>query len=160
MKIRQLVQKDRPRLYSILKESHFFTPEEINVAMELIDLVLKDQEQKDYKIHCMVDHQDQLIGYVCYGPTPMTQGTFDLYWIVVDLNFQREGVGSTLIDFLEKVVKEAKGRMILADTSSIPQYENTLKFYLKKGFEELARIPDYYRPGNDRITFCKRLNER
>lgn len=158
MRIRLLVLKDRASLHSMLIETHLFIPEEIDVAMELIDIVLKDESQKDYKIHCMVDDQDQLMGYICYGPSPMTQGTFDLYWIVVDPNFQGQGIGSKLLDFLEKVLKEMDGRMILVETSSIPEYEGTQRFYLQKGFKEVARVPDYYSPGNDRITFCKRLS--
>ena len=141
-------------------EKHLFIPEEIDVAMELIDIVLKDESQKDYKIHCMVDDQDQLMGYICYGPSPMTQGTFDLYWIVVDPNIQGQGIGSKLLEFLEKVLKEMDGRMILVETSSIPEYERTQRFYLQKGFKEVARVPDYYSPGNDRITFCKRLSRK
>ena len=125
--------------------------------MELIDVVLKDPIQKDYHIYCVVDVQDQAIGYICYGPTPMAQGTFDLYWIAVDPDFQGQRVGSTLLNFLEEVLKAEGGRLILADTSTIPHYEKTQKFYLKNGFQEVARIPDYYHPGNDRITFCRRL---
>jgi len=152
-----MVEKDRASLLSMLIKTRSFTSAEIDVAMELIDIVLKDQIQKDYQIYCMVDDQDQAIGYICYGPTPMTQGTFDLYWIAVDPDFQEQGVGSNLLDFLGKVVKELKGRMILADTSSIPHYEKTQNFYLRNGFQEVARVLDYYHPGNDRVTFCRRL---
>jgi ribosomal protein S18 acetylase RimI-like enzyme len=160
MKIRSLVEKDRATLLSMLIRTQSFTPEEIEVAMELIDIVLKDPIQKDYKIHCVVDDQDQAIGYVCYGATPMTQGTFDLYWIAVDPDFQKQGAGSTLLDSLGEMLKTEGGRMILADTSTIPHYEKTRSFYLKNGFQEVARVPDYYYPGNDRITFCKKLEER
>jgi ribosomal protein S18 acetylase RimI-like enzyme len=160
MKIRPLVEKDRARLLSMLIKTRSFTSQEIDVAMELIDIVLKDSIQKDYRIHCLVDDGDQCIGYICYGSTPMTQGTFDLYWIAVDPDFQKQGVGSKLLDFLGNVVKKLKGRMILADASSIPQYEKTEKFYLKNGFQEVARISDYYHPGNDRITFCKKLDDK
>jgi ribosomal protein S18 acetylase RimI-like enzyme len=86
-----------------------------------------------------------------------TQGTFDLYWIVVDPQSQGQGVGPKLLRFLEGTLREKKRRMILIDTSSIPQYERTYKFYLRHGFQEVARVPDYYHPGNDRIAFCKRL---
>jgi len=152
-----MVEKDRASLLSMLIKTRSFTSAEIDVAMELIDIVLKDQIQKDYQIYCMVDDQDQAIGYLCYGPTPMTQGTFDLYWIAVDPDFQEQGVGSKLLSFLEEVVKAEGGRLILADTSTIPHYEKTQKFYLKNGFQEVARVLDYYHPGNDRITFCRRL---
>jgi ribosomal protein S18 acetylase RimI-like enzyme len=157
VKIRPLFEKDRARLLSILIKTRAFTSAEIDVAMELIDIVLKDQNQKDYRIDCMADDQDQAIGYICYGSAPMTQGTFDLYWIAVDPDSQEKGVGSNLLSLLEQVVKAEGGRMILADTSTIPQYEKTRKFYLKNGFQEVARIRDYYHPGNDRITFCRRL---
>jgi len=152
-----MVEKDRASLLSMLIKTRSFTSAEIDVAMELINIVLKDQIQKDYQIYCMVDDQDQAIGYICYGPTPMTQGTFDLYWIAVDPGFQEQGVGSKLLSFLEEVVKAEGGRLILADTSTIPHYEKTQKFYLKNGFQEVARVLDYYHPGNDRVTFCRRL---
>jgi len=155
MKIHPMVEKDRASLLSMLIKTRSFTSAEIDVAMELIDIVLKDQIQKDYQIYCIVDDQDQAIGYICYGPTPMTQGTFDLYWIAVDPDFQERGVGSKLLSFLEEVAKAEGGRMILADTSSIPHYEKTQNFYLRNGFQEVARVPDYYYPGNDRVTFCK-----
>ena len=157
MKIRSVILKDRVELHSMLNHSQVFTTEEIDIAMELIDIVLKDGNQKDYKIDCMADDRDHPVGYICYGPTPMTQGTFDLYWILVDPNFQGQGMGSKLLRFLEGIVMEKKGRMILADTSTVPQYEKTKSFYLRNAFKEVARVPDYYYPGNDRITFCKRL---
>jgi len=157
MKIRPLLEKDRARLLSLLIRTRAFTSAEIDVAMELIDSVLKDPVQKDYQIDCMVNDQDLVVGYICHGPTPMAQGTFDLYWIAVDPDFQEHGVGSKLLGFLEEGVKARGGRMILADTSTIPQYDGTQKFYVKNGFQEVAKIPDYYYPGNDRITFCRRL---
>jgi ribosomal protein S18 acetylase RimI-like enzyme len=160
MKIRSLVEKDRARLLSMLIKTRAFTSAEIDVAMELVDIVLKDPSQKDYQIHCIVDDQDQAIGYICYGSTPMTQGTFDLYWIAVDPDFQKKGAGSKLLEFLEEWVRVEGGRLILADTSTIPHYEKTQKFYLKNGFREVAKVPDYYHPGNDRITFCKRLTKK
>lgn len=157
MKIRPLLEKDRAKLLSVLIKTRAFSSAEIDVAMELIDIVLKDQVQKDYQIDCMVDDQDLAIGYICHGPTPMTQGTFDLYWIAVDPDFQEQGAGSKLVGFLEEGVKARGGRMILADTSTVPQYEKTQRFYVKNGFQQVARIPDYYQPGNDRVTFCRRL---
>jgi ribosomal protein S18 acetylase RimI-like enzyme len=157
MRIRSLIHQDRPKLLSILIKTKTFTSKEIDVAMELIDIVWKDKDQKDYQIHCMVNDQDQVMGYICYGPIPMAERTFDLYWIVVAPGFQDQGVGSKLLDFLEEGVRRNGGRMILADTSSIPSYEKTRRFYLQKGFQEVARISDYYTQGNDRITYCKRL---
>ena len=159
-KVRSLVERDRARLLSILIRTRAFTSAEIDVAMELIDSVLNDPNQKDYQIYCLADDQDQVIGYICYGSVPMTEGTFDHYWIAVDPDFQEKGAGSKLLSFLDEVVKSEGGRLILADTSTIPQYEKTQRFYLKNGFKEVARVPDYYYPGNDRVTFWKKLGEK
>jgi GNAT superfamily N-acetyltransferase len=157
--IRPLIQKDRERILAMVKSIQYFTAEEIDVAMELVDIVLRDETQKDYTIQCLVDHEDQPLGYVCYGSTPMTEGTFDLYWIVVDPQYQSHGAGTKLLDFFEDTVKRMGGRMILVDTSSISPYESVHRFYSNKGYREVARVPDYYWPGNDRITFCKKLRD-
>ncbi len=157
MNIRPLISEDRDGLWRMVIETGVFTDEEVGVAMELIDLVLWNESQKDYRIVCAVDDQNQPLGYICYGPVPLTQGTFDLYWIVIDPGVQGQKIGSKLLDYLEEQVRGLKGRMILADTSSIPPYEKAQGFYLKKGFQEVARISDYYWEGNDRITYCKKL---
>lgn len=157
MKIRPILKKDRGKIYKILKETNVFNTIEIEVAMELVDIYLKNKKQRDYIIYCFVDNKDLPIGYICYGPSPMTQSTFDLYWIVVDPKWQNKGVGSNLLKFLEEVVKRDGGRMILVETSSTPEYERARRFYNHNGFTEVARILDYYYPGNDMITFCKRI---
>jgi len=157
MTIRPLDPKDRMPVLSILRKTEAFTSQEIDVALELVDIALKDPHQRDYQIYCRVDDRDQPIGYICYGPASMTQGTFDLYWIAVDPEFQKHGVGAGLLGFIEEKVRDGGGRLILADTSSIPAYEGTHRFYRRTGFKEVARVPDYYDQGNDRITFCKRL---
>ncbi len=158
MKIRPLISKDREGLQRMVIETGVFTDEEVGVAVELIDIVLGNESQKDYRIVCAVDGQDRALGYICYGPVPMTQGTFDLYWIVIDPKAQGQKIGSGLLDYLEEEVKGMRGRMILADTSSIPSYEKANGFYLKRGFQEVARIADYYWEGNDRITYCKKIS--
>jgi ribosomal protein S18 acetylase RimI-like enzyme len=157
MKVRSLLADDRAGLQSILISTGAFTEVEIDVAMELIDIVLKDPCQRDYKIECLVDDLNRLMGYICYGPVPMTENTFDLYWIAVAPESQGRGMGSKLLEVVEERVRILGGRMILADTSSIAAYEKTRYFYQRTGFQEVARIPDYYSPGNDRITYCKRI---
>ncbi len=157
MKIRPLVREDRDRLREILLRTQVFYPEEIEVAMDLIDTVLNRSDQKDYEVYCFVDEKDLPLGYICFGPIPMTRGAFDLYWIVVDPRYQGNRIGSRLLDFIEMKVRNLNGRMILIDTSSLPSYEKAQRFYQGKGYQEVARVPDFYWPGNDRITYCKKL---
>lgn len=156
-RIRPLISKDRERLREMVIGTGVFTDDEVGVAMELIDIVISNKDQKDYQVVCAVGHKDEPIGYLCYGPVPMTRGAFDLYWIVIDPKAQGLKIGSGLLDHMEGEVRRLNGRMILADTSSIPSYEKANAFYLKRGFKEVARIADYYWEGNDRITYCKKL---
>ena len=157
-RIRVLKEADREKLQFILVATGAFVPAEIDVAMELIDIFLRNPGQKDYMIHCAVDDRDQPLGYVCHGPVPMTEGTFDLYWIAVSPDSQGLGIGSKLIEFLNETIRSQSGRMILADTASVASYQKTHRFYESNGFREVARVPDYYHQGNDRITYCKRLD--
>jgi GNAT superfamily N-acetyltransferase len=143
----------------MVTDTGIFTPGEIDVAMELIDIVLKDPNQKDYQIVCVVSEEDQLLGYLCYGIAPMTQGTIDLYWIVVDPSFQGKGVGSKLVAYLEVVAKGMNGRMILVETSSIPSYDKTLTFYARKGLRRWQGF-DYYSPGNEDYILLQKIMER
>lgn len=132
-----------------------FSPAEVDVAMELIDVCLNQKEQKDYTIHVATDETDSIVGYVCYGPTPATIGTFDLYWIVVDVVCQNQGIGKQLLQFVEGEVSRKVGRLIIIETSSVEKYLPTRGFYLRNGYTIAAQIRDFYREGDDRVIFVK-----
>ncbi len=131
-----------------------FTNDEIDVAMELVDQALNDQNQKDYQIYTYKENK-KLIGYYCVGPTPLTMGTYDLYWIVVEPNSHKRGIGKMLLKHAEDTVKSQGGRLIIVETSSQPKYKNTRKFYQGNKYEELARIKDYYQIGDDLVIYGK-----
>jgi ribosomal protein S18 acetylase RimI-like enzyme len=54
-------------------------------------------------------------------------------------------------------VRAMGGRQVVAETSSRPSYDGTRIFYRRRGYREAARIPDYYRPGDDLVVFTKRI---
>ncbi|MBU2610373.1 MAG: GNAT family N-acetyltransferase, partial [Chloroflexi bacterium] len=93
----------------------------------------------------------------CYGQRPLTQGAYDLYWIAVDKNHHRQGIGEILLDEAEKQVKARGGRLLIAETAGKPAFESTQRFYLRSGYELEARIRDFYSPGDDLVVFTKRL---
>ena len=97
-------------------------------------------------------------GYVCFGPTPLTMGTFDLYWIAVEAGFQGHGFGQTLVRFAEDNVRKRRGRILLIETSSQESYGGTQRFYERAGYAVMARVADFYKPGDDKIIFGKRLS--
>ncbi len=157
IEIRKMIADDRAAISRILEETDMFTSAELNVALELIDIFLTNREQKDYIIYVATDERKEVVGYVCYGPTPATDGTFDLYWIAVSPAMQQQGVGKALLLFTEQQVMRHNGRMIIIETSSQPKYKPTQDFYLRNHYQIEARIKDFYRIGDDRLIFVKRL---
>ena len=153
--IREMVKKDKKAVMDILRGTAMFTEAEIGVAEELIDLFLTNQTQTDYHVVVIENESHQVAGYLCWGPTPLTEGTHDLYWMSVAPNQQGSGFGKQLVTWLEHKVEERKGRMIVIETSSQPKYEPTRQFYLRAGYREVARIPEFYASGDDRVIYTK-----
>ncbi|OPZ59809.1 MAG: Acetyltransferase YpeA [Synergistetes bacterium ADurb.Bin520] len=154
--IRPAREADRTPLLSLLERTGMFTSPEIEVARELIDAWLYKPEQRDYFV-LTAEADSGVAGYVCYGPTPATEGTFDLYWIAVDPDLQGRGIGRALLERAEKEVLAAGGRLLVIETSSVPLYAPTRAFYEARGYRVEARIRDFYRPGDDRLIFTRRL---
>ncbi len=156
IKIRTITSDDKPGIMKILRNTPEFKSYEVVVAEEVIDSYLDDPYQSGY--HTLVAELDSIVmGFVCFGPTPITEGTWDVYWIAVDRERKGKGIGSILLDYAENNIRGSGGRLIIIETSSLPSYESTRQFYLHRGYEIIARIPDFYTPGDDEIIFQKRL---
>jgi ribosomal protein S18 acetylase RimI-like enzyme len=153
LKIRELVPDDTGDLLKVLKNTGVFKDYEIDVADEVIQDSLKPAS--DYFSFCAVNEFNRAVGFVCCGPTPCTSGTFDLYWIAVDPGHQGNGIGKRLLHQAESFVLERGARLMLIETSATSDYDNTRSFYLGNGYNQLAIIPDYYRPGDDKIIYGK-----
>jgi ribosomal protein S18 acetylase RimI-like enzyme len=148
--------QDKASLLPILASTPEFKPIEVEVAEEVIDSYLAHGVESGYYIQVAED-DGQVLGYVCFGETPCTVGTWDIYWIAVDKAKRGQKIGKTLSDVAEKAIREAGGRLIIIETSSVPLYENTRKFYLARDYEVIARIPDFYSVGDDKIILQKKL---
>ena len=157
MQIRKLQHGDREYVRTILQETDVFKPGEIAVAMELVDVFLDRQGQQDYDMYVSLDDEQNVVGYMCIGPTPITKGTFDLYWIAVKPSAQRHGIGRQLIEFGEHLVHSKDGRLIVTETSSQPKYLKVRTFYVHNGYGEVAHIRDYYDVGDDLVIYGKYL---
>ena len=128
----------------------------MEVAEELIDCYLDDPVGSGYYI-LVAEVNSTVTGYICYGPTPLTEGTWDIYWEAVARERQGQGIGSALTKSAEKEITKAQGRLAIIETSSIPAYEKTRHFHLSHGYEVICRIPDFYAPGDDKLILQKRL---
>ena len=159
IKIRKMLSEDREPVYQIITQTKMFTEAEVTVAMELIDIYLTQKEQKDYIVYIAENERKEVVGYVCYVPTPATEGTFDLYWIAVSPAVQQQGVGKKLLAFTEQEIMRYNGRMIIIETSSQAKYKPTQDFYIRNHYEIEAQIKDFYRIGDDRLIFVKRIKQ-
>lgn len=100
-----------------------------------------------------------MLGYACFGLHPLTQGTYDLYWIVVDPIAQGRGIGHALLARVEAEVQARGGRLLLVETSSTPAYTSARRFYESSGYRCEATIHDFYAPGDNLVIFSKDLGQ-
>lgn len=135
----------------------FFRPDEVDVAVELVEEHLAKGPDSGYYFHFADINAGVPIGYVCYGPTPCTIGSFDLYWIVVGKDSQGNGLGLHLARMAEQSALGKGGRRMYVETSGKELYKPTQSFYLKAGYREAARLPDFYDVGDDKLVFQKNL---
>ncbi len=151
-----LTLADVGAIRSLVERTAFFTDEEVAIAAELAEMRLMNGEASGYHF-ILADIDKALAGYTCYGPIGGAERAFDLYWIAVDPLHQGAGLGKFLLAETETALRALGATRTYADTSSTPRYAPTRRFYEKAGFREVANIPDFYREGDGKIIYEKRL---
>ena len=152
--LRPVGRAQRARLEQLTAATGLFRPEEVATALELLDESLAGDE--DYRFLGAYD-RDELVGYACWGETPGTKGTCDLYWIVVDPASQQQGIGTRLLNAVEERLRGEGCRLVVVETSSRDDYAPTRAFYERRGYARTAAIPAYYAPGDDLVIYLKDL---
>ncbi len=152
--IRSTIEEDRTAFVRILEGFSHFTEEEKDCAVELLDIYLKEPDEYLWLTALVAGSP---AGFACYGEAALSHGAYDIYWIMVEPDRQRMGVGKRLMDYMERAVVEKGGRKLIIETSSLPQYEGARRFYRSCGFTEEARIKDYYRQGDHKLIYTKTL---
>jgi len=159
MRIRPIAPGDRSRIHEIVTATGNFSDQEIAIAMELVNEALDKGEESGYIVIVAEMPGDPAIveGYACYGPTPLTEGVFDLYWIAVNPDAQGRGIGRQLLKYVEDDIRLRGGRMVLIETSSRDEYGPTIAFYHRAKYDVSACIKNFYRVGDDKLIFSKDL---
>jgi len=152
----EICPEDAERVRRLVEITGFFTPEEVEVAAELVDERQAKGDSSGY--HFMIaEHYGRVIGYTCYGPIPCTQSSYDIYWIAVHPDYQSRGVGRQLLKVTERKIKNGGGVRVYVDTSQRIQYASTRAFYERCGYELESILPDFYAQGDGKVIYCKQL---
>jgi ribosomal protein S18 acetylase RimI-like enzyme len=155
--IHSITHHDREKILDLLQQTAVFNEQEIDVAMEMVDLVLMKKDRGEYQTFCYHDGDNQFMGYICFGPIPMTDSSYDLYWIAVDKKVAGKGVAAELVRFMEERVVKEGGKKIYVDTSTTPKYETARAFYEKHGYRIICVLDNFYRERDHKIIFMKDL---
>lgn len=147
---------DVAAIRALVARTAFFTDEEVAIAAELAELRLMNGGASGYHF-ILASIGGALVGYTCFGPIGGAERAFDLYWIAVDPRHQGAGLGKQLLSKTETELRALGATRYYADTSSTARYAPTRRFYETAGFREVASIPDFYREGDGKIIYQKRL---
>src|SRR5262249_31871776 len=140
--IRPTVHEDSPVLLSIARGTGVFKPMEIEALKEVLDDYHADAHSQGHR-SVTFEGEGKVTGFAYYAPAAMTDRAWHLYWIAVSKETQARGVGSELLRYVEEDIRKERGRILLIETSSLPHYEPTRRFYLKHGYEQASVQPDY-----------------
>lgn len=163
MRTRSPLPSDRAALIALLDQKsetispNPFRPEEVACAIELLEAALAQAEGNTYEARIVVDESDHPVSYACFGATPMTEGTFDLYWLVTDARARGQGLGAKLVAAVEDDLRARGALTVRVETSSLEGQGGAVRFYERCGYGVSGRIADFYRPGDDLLTLTKRL---
>jgi ribosomal protein S18 acetylase RimI-like enzyme len=156
--IRPMEPADRATVADLIVSAGNFNQAEIDCALELVDIYLTDETQIDYHVVVAEDPASRVHAYACWGPVPLTRGTFDLYWIATAPNARGRGYGRALMTYVENKALVMNGRLLAVETSSKASYASTVEFYRRLGYSETSRIRDFYDVADDKIIFVKKLS--
>ena len=101
------VHTDTERVKEIIESSGFFSPQEIDVARELVQERLAKGVSSGY-FFLFAEAEGRVVGYACYGPIPCTVQSFDLYWIAVEQSLRGTGLGRELLQRSEQAMSTGR----------------------------------------------------
>jgi ribosomal protein S18 acetylase RimI-like enzyme len=153
--IRLTTPDDTIALIALAESSGLFDPNQTDDLAQMLDKHFRDRnETQDI---WLTDYDNEPVGIAYIAPERMTEGTWNLYLIVVHPDRQKQGRGKALLSYVEQMLMERGERILLVETAGTDDFEYVREFYRKNGYEEEARIREFYTAGIDKIVFRKAL---
>ena len=158
--IRPAEPSDTPDLVALAVATGLFQPDEADLLLRgVLDALHADSLGDDHVAQVWADDQTgRPEAWVYFSRNPMTNQTWDLWWIGVRPERHGEGIGDELLKFVEDHVRSANGRILIIETSSLPKLERTRRFYARRGYVQCGQVPDFYADGDDKVIFAKRMS--
>jgi GNAT superfamily N-acetyltransferase len=151
------MREDADVVRDIVASTGLFRPDEIGIAVELVEERLRVGPASGYHF-IFAEREGRVLGYSCYGPVPLTLQSYDLYWIAVRKDVQGTGIGRMLLERSEAAVIELGGRRVYIETSSKAMYRDTRRFYELNGYRAEATLKEFYSPGDHKVIYVKALS--
>jgi len=155
----EVVESDKEAVRRILESTGFFYPEEVEVGVELVEERLLKGILSGYYF-LMAEKAGEVVGYSSFGPIACTKAAYSIYWIAVHKSHRGQKIGRILLERTEEIIARLGGDQVHIETSSRDQYKPTRAFYVNNGYQQASVLPDFYAPGDGRITYVKRLSPK
>lgn len=154
--IRAVIHNDLAALKKVIDANDLFPSDMLDEMLsDYFDNTNTDQEQASDLWFTYEDGEPVAIAYC--APEKMTEGTWNLYLIAVHPDHQGKGYGTAMLHHLEQILAKQGERLLLVETSGLDSFSPTRSFYQQRGYEEEARIREFYQAGEDKIVFRKLL---
>ena len=150
--IRNVSIQDMEALNRVIDSSGLFPSD---LLSEMMNDYFTNPHSHDIWLTYIPDETPVAIAYC--APERLTEGTYNLYLIAVHEEFQGLGIGGELMRYIEELLQMKGQRILLVETSGLPEYERTRKFYDTCGYPREAVIRDFYREEEDKVIFWKKL---
>ena len=154
--IRPALPADTPALVQLTAKTGVFKHHEVDVLQEILD-DFHAGDMGEFHISIVSEHEGKVVGYAYYAPDVMTDGSWYIYWIAVSPTLHGKGIGREILVYAEDDIRRRNGRVLFIETSSLPTYETTRRFYLRQGYAITGVLRDFYTDGDDMVIFRKRL---
>lgn len=154
--LRPSLPADSRALIALAEATGVFKPIEIQALGEVLADYHARERESGHRCATACLAGDP-IGFVYWAPAPMTDRTWHLWWIAVRRDLHARGIGARLLALCEAEVRAAGGRLLLIETSSLPGYAPTHRFYQRHGYDAHSTVSDFYADGDDLLVFRKRL---
>jgi GNAT superfamily N-acetyltransferase len=154
--IRLTEPRDTPALVDLARGTGVFKPQEVVALREVLDDYHAQGHAQGHRA-VTSEREGRTVGFAYYAPSAMSERGWYLWWIAIDPSVHARGLGSELLRHAEDEVRREGGRLLLIETSSLPRYELTRRFYLKHGYEIAGVVRDLYADGDDMVVFAKRF---